>query len=444
MKNKLLLCIVFLLGVNLFSQNLNDRIFIVNPKKDRSLLILDETMEIESTQNLLDNNRLIIRFGIYDNSENLVFFRDTNNFMDPFNSSFSEFRVNMPAFEWRGEYDNEYGQIRRITGTTVPDGEYTLRIYIQTEKTEGKGGEIISQTAYRVIVDTTPPEFELELIIVPHLGEIQNGDLGKYYIYPKGEKADRWKFEIQGKESGKVYYSETHAEEFIMLEFVPKDEDCIVTVHAVDEAQNESTRILELQAQLYTRFDSNKKQQAVIDELQKTIAELQVQIDELQKTIAELRERENKSDDTIQSLKLSDIRRMAGELYPYLDVPDIVFPGNKANVISLQDLIENIIRINNVVNMVMPFIDEFSYLHIHGFGNPLNYYAGAKARDTEEKEELKLLSLQRAEYVKNIMVLMGIPEEKIKVSGMGGTVIRADPLNDKENWQNRIVRFYIE
>jgi hypothetical protein len=414
----------------LFSQNLNDRIFIVNPKKDIVLRTLNETWEIEATQNLLENNRLIIRFGIYDKSENLVFFRDTNNFMDPFNSPFSVFRVNIPAFDWRGQYSNEYSQIRRMEGDTVPDGEYTFRVYIQRENAEGSGGEIISQAAYRVIVDTAPPEFELELIIVPHLGEISTQDLDKYYIYPKGEKADRWKFEIQGKETGEVYYSKTHIEEFVMLEFEPKDEDCIVTAHAFDMAQNESVRSLELQAQLYTRFEASKKQQAIIDELQKTIAEL--------------REMENKSDNAIQSPKLSDIRRMTGELYPYLDVPDIVFPGNRASFPLPQDPANNIIKIHNIVNMVLPFIDEFSYLHIHGFGNPLKYRAGARAKNTEEVERLKPLSLQRAEYVKNIMVLMGIPKEKIKAEGMGGTVIRADPLNNKENWQNRIVRFYIE
>jgi len=434
MKKILLLFVVFLSGVNLFSQNFNDSIFIVNPKRGSFLRLLNETIEIEATQNLLENNRLIIRFCVYDDSENLVFFRDTSNFMDPFNSPFSKFRINLPAFEWRGQFVNEYRQIRRVNDDIVLDGEYTLRIYIQTENNGGKGEEIINVSAYKIIVDTTPPEFELELVIVPHLGDVQDGDFGKYYIYPKikqgGEKVDKWDFEIYGKTTGKEYYKNTHTEELVMLDFEPKDEDCIVTVHAFDIAQNVSTRCKELQAQLYSRFEASKKQHAIIDELQRTIAELL--------------SKENKSDNIIQSPKLSDIKLMSGESYPYLDVPDIVFPGNMASIPLEKDLINTIIIINNVVNKVLPFIDEISYLHIHGFGNPLNYNAGANAKITEEEKELKPLSQQRAEFVKNIIVLMGFPEEKIKVEGMGGSAIRADPLNNNVNWQNRIVRFYIK
>jgi hypothetical protein len=255
-------------------------------------------------------------------------------------------------------------------------------------------------------VDTTPPDFKLALITVPYLEENQNGDLEKFHIYPKGEKADTLKFEIHGKETGQKYYSETYTgeNELIMLEFEPKNEDCTVTALAIDEARNESTRTLDLPAQSYTRLDANKRQRP----------------------------------------KLSDLKLMTGELYPYLDVPDIVFPGHKESIIILQDLIESIIIINDVVNMVLPFIDEFSYLNIHGFGNPLKYNADTNAKEKEEIEKLKPLSLQRAEFVKNIVVLMGFPVEKIKIAGMGGTVIRADPLNSKVNWQNRIVRFYIE
>jgi hypothetical protein len=141
--------------------------------------------------------------------------------------------------------------------------------------------------------------------------------------------------------------------------------------------------------------------------------------------------------------KLSDIPLTTDEDYPYLDVPDFTFPGYQVSGLTMADAGQNMQRIQNIVDMLYPFLDEINIIHIHGFANPLNINDGERRRIAEEENELRPLSLRRAEYVKNLFVLMGIPEEKIQVTGMGGRT-KANPLDSNENWKNRVVKIYFE
>ena len=73
-----------------------------------------------------------------------------------------------------------------------------------------------------------------------------------------------------------------------------------------------------------------------------------------------------------------------------------------------------------------------------------------KAASAEETEEgvwgkaLISLSEQRAEFVKNNLVKLGINSSRLSVEGKGGTEPVADRKDTNVNWKNRRVEFILE
>jgi outer membrane protein OmpA-like peptidoglycan-associated protein/flagellar hook assembly protein FlgD len=74
---------------------------------------------------------------------------------------------------------------------------------------------------------------------------------------------------------------------------------------------------------------------------------------------------------------------------------------------------------------------------VEGHANP---FLGTQA----EKSVLLTLSQQRAQAVIDILVDLGVNEERLGAIGMGGQAILADPKNSEENWRNRRVEFILE
>ena len=61
----------------------------------------------------------------------------------------------------------------------------------------------------------------------------------------------------------------------------------------------------------------------------------------------------------------------------------------------------------------------------------------------ENTESLIPLSLQRATAVKNVLVVLGVPENILEVVGKGGLEYVANPLDSNENYKNRRIQFFI-
>jgi hypothetical protein len=135
-------------------------------------------------------------------------------------------------------------------------------------------------------------------------------------------------------------------------------------------------------------------------------------------------------------------RAQDGKLY--IDVPDIIFPSYSRGFLDNQKLLaDNAVVINKLARMLIDNIDAFDILEIHGNANPTTY-PNKRAMERENEATLKKLSLERAQYVSNILVLCGVPAEKIKSFGDGGLRYEATPSNNAVNWKNRRVRFAIQ
>jgi peptidoglycan hydrolase CwlO-like protein len=131
------------------------------------------------------------------------------------------------------------------------------------------------------------------------------------------------------------------------------------------------------------------------------------------------------------------------EAYPYLDVPDIIFPPNTNNCISLESPHENNDYLREIASIILEHIDEYTYLHINGFAYP-TIYSNKAAMERENKEILIPLSRSRAEYMKKLLSLLGVPEEKIKPHGLGSSEVTSNPNGSWRHSNGRRVRFYFE
>jgi outer membrane protein OmpA-like peptidoglycan-associated protein len=93
--------------------------------------------------------------------------------------------------------------------------------------------------------------------------------------------------------------------------------------------------------------------------------------------------------------------------------------------------------------MLVDNADAIETLEIRGRANPTTY-PDARAMAQENANVLRRLSLERAQYIRNILVLCGFPAEKMVAIGDGGLPpFEADPSNRAENWKNRRVRFVV-
>ena len=126
-----------------------------------------------------------------------------------------------------------------------------------------------------------------------------------------------------------------------------------------------------------------------------------------------------------------------------IQIASINFEPDKA---ELSQATPEIIEKNTfVLNRLAQILKKYrSYgIVIEGHANPTKL-RNEQERQKEEVEELKPLSEARAQTVRQALIERGINGSRIKVIGMGGTKMIAEPLNKDENWKNRRVEFILE
>lgn len=124
-----------------------------------------------------------------------------------------------------------------------------------------------------------------------------------------------------------------------------------------------------------------------------------------------------------------------------IDVDDIIFPGNAAGFLEDDELRKrNLPIINTIFAIISDNISDIAKIEILGYANPITSKKGSASVSKENDKYLMPLALKRAEYVKTILSLMGIPDYLMEAVPCGGKVYEFDPTDKKSNYQNRRVR----
>ena len=120
-----------------------------------------------------------------------------------------------------------------------------------------------------------------------------------------------------------------------------------------------------------------------------------------------------------------------------IQVPSIVFRANHADFIGIpQERLDNNIRVlRRVAEILNKFRDYRST--VEGHANPV------LGTNKEEVEELKPLSLARAQMVIDLLTNYGVNRNRLSAIGRGGTVNVANPKDQDNNWKNRRVEFIL-
>ncbi len=125
-------------------------------------------------------------------------------------------------------------------------------------------------------------------------------------------------------------------------------------------------------------------------------------------------------------------------------IPDIIFPANENELISdEQFFLQNYEILRAVINIAGSLPEESNKIVIEGFANPITY-PDQNAMEKEERESLIPLSLERAVTVKRMLVLMGVPENRMETVAGGGLKWVSSPSDENEKYRNRRIHFYIK
>lgn len=130
----------------------------------------------------------------------------------------------------------------------------------------------------------------------------------------------------------------------------------------------------------------------------------------------------------------------------YLDLPDIIFPGNRESFLEDTELYSaNGTTLTELTRIIKEYQDKIEFIDIFGYANPESDLSEKNRHILEKENETSLipLSQRRADYVKELLVLKGIPREIIRAIGCGGIPWEANPHDKSVNWKNRRVRFSI-
>ena len=140
----------------------------------------------------------------------------------------------------------------------------------------------------------------------------------------------------------------------------------------------------------------------------------------------------------------------AGLLYQERDgkaeiiIQDIIFPANQSSFFNNSEILHlNRGTVNTISALFIQNISMIKYITIEGYANPTTWPDNRKMRQEDEKE-LKPLSTRRADAIKNILVLYGIPVNMLKIDGKGGMDWVVSPNNKELNYKNRRIKFLAE
>ena len=124
-------------------------------------------------------------------------------------------------------------------------------------------------------------------------------------------------------------------------------------------------------------------------------------------------------------------------------IPDLIFPPNQNGFFGEEDLfLMNYKILKDIASVIKNNADSIQTVLIAGYANP-TAYPKKDAMIEEDTESLIPLSLQRATAVKNVLVVLGVPENILEVVGKGGLEYVANPLDSNENYKNRRIQFFI-
>lgn len=124
-------------------------------------------------------------------------------------------------------------------------------------------------------------------------------------------------------------------------------------------------------------------------------------------------------------------------------VSSIQFAGNSSDIFKVQGdlLTKNLFILKRLANALGKFPGY--KIRLEGYAVS-EYWNDPKSAEREQKTQLLPLSLDRAQSVKSVMVLLGIDTERFTVQGFGGNK-PVVPHGDLENrWKNRRVEFYLD
>lgn len=133
-----------------------------------------------------------------------------------------------------------------------------------------------------------------------------------------------------------------------------------------------------------------------------------------------------------------------------MQVPSIVFRGDNADFnvqvlnadgsIKTRGITQEQADNNQIVlKRISDILKKFNDYKVTVVGHA-NIVTGTES----EKQELTELSYQRAQYVKEQLVKLGISSSRLTVEGRGGDEPVADTTNPDVNWKNRRVEFILE
>jgi hypothetical protein len=159
---------------------------------------------------------------------------------------------------------------------------------------------------------------------------------------------------------------------------------------------------------------------------------------------------ENETFTSVNTITTPLITEDRGEGEFYVTLPGFYFPGFETNIHKsdrfLQDNMQLIWKISNLLHRCL---EKYECVIIRGYANYTSYprngviKAADRRRMDNEKPLLFAYSKQRAEAVRDMLLLFKIPENKIRIEAMGPDNNTIDP-NGPERHKNRRVEFYLK
>jgi len=124
-----------------------------------------------------------------------------------------------------------------------------------------------------------------------------------------------------------------------------------------------------------------------------------------------------------------------------VQVPSIVFGSNTGGFNGLDQ--ETLARNDSTLRRIAQVLNKFDSYKVNVEGHANATAATESARKLEQERELQPLSQQRAQYVVDYLVRLGVARSRLTAIGVGGArpVV---PYGDRDNWwKNRRVEFIL-
>lgn len=127
-----------------------------------------------------------------------------------------------------------------------------------------------------------------------------------------------------------------------------------------------------------------------------------------------------------------------------LDIDDIIFPASGMGFLEDDELAEDNMRtIKAAIEIINDNIEDIERVEILGYANPVYSSSNSKTRARENEDVLMPLSKKRADYVKRIMEILGLPADLLVTVPCGGIDYEYNPKDRENKYKNRRVRINV-